>query len=108
MAVTGDPVPPEEAMPPLTWNQPAQPLEASHQSLMVRPSEATANTSRCSGKRATTLIGVRLCAGRGGQRGDPVPDYLTTNMAKRNPKIAHLAVELRPIAAAVIVVGTFE
>ena len=49
MAVTGEPCPPGEAMPPESWNQPAHPLFWSHQSDMVRPSLATANTSRCSG-----------------------------------------------------------
>ena len=50
-------------MPPATWNQPAQPELASHQLLIVRPLLATAKTSRCSGKRATTLIGVRAAPG---------------------------------------------
>ena len=63
-AVTGDPGPPGEANPPETWNQPAQPTAWSHQLLIVRPSDATANTSRCSGKRATTEIGVRARASR--------------------------------------------
>ena len=47
MAVTGEPDPPGEAMPPCTWKKPAHPLETSHQLLIVRPLFATANTSRC-------------------------------------------------------------
>ncbi len=49
-----------------------------------------------------------IARGQGGQRADPVPDYLTANMAKRYAEIAHLAIVLRPIAAAVIVMGAFE
>jgi hypothetical protein len=61
-AVMGEPEPPGDAMPPEIWNQPLHPVETSHQSVTVRPSEPAVNTSRCSGYRATTLMGVRARA----------------------------------------------
>ena len=46
-----------------SWNQPAQPLEPSHQVLLTMPSEPTTNTSMCSVTReiaATSLPGLAI------------------------------------------------